>query len=57
LFLTALMKLEVGLLIAFLFICCMLSLIISLTAFIRDIQLSLRALKLELEHPNSSSAS
>jgi len=57
LFLTALMKLEVGLLITFLFIACMLSLIISLTAFIRDIQLSLRALKLELEYPNSSSAS
>ena len=51
LFLTALMKLEVGALISLLFICCMLSLIVSLGAFIRDIQLSLKALKLELEHP------
>jgi len=51
LFLTVLMKLEVGALISLLFICCMLSLIISLAAFIRDIQLSLAALKLELEHP------
>ena len=56
LFLTALMKLEVGLLISLLFICCMLSLIISLGAFIRDIQLSLHALKLELQHPKPISA-
>jgi hypothetical protein len=48
LFLTALMKLEVGLVIALLFIACMASLIFSLVAFIRDIQLSLKALKLEL---------
>jgi hypothetical protein len=32
-----------------LFISCMISLILSLAAFIRDIQLSLRALKLDLE--------
>jgi len=57
LFLTALMKLEVGPLISLLFICCMLSLIISLAAFIRDIQLSLAALKLELEHPKPASPS
>jgi len=56
LFLTALMKLEVGVMISLLFICCMLSLIVSLGAFIRDIQLSLKALKLELEHPKPVSA-
>jgi hypothetical protein len=48
LFLTALMKIESGLLIIAIFICCMISLIVSLAAFIRDIQLSLQALKLEL---------
>jgi hypothetical protein len=50
LFLTALLKLETGLLISVLFICCMASLIGSLGAFIRDINVSLAALKLELEH-------
>lgn len=49
LFLTALMKIESGLLIIAIFIGCMISLIVSLIAFIRDIQLSLQALKLELE--------
>jgi Protein of unknown function (DUF2721) len=49
LFLTALMKIESGYLIIAIFIGCMISLIVSLTAFIRDIQLSLQALKLELE--------
>jgi hypothetical protein len=49
LFLTALMKIESGLLIIAIFIFCMVSLIVSLIAFIRDIQLSLQALKLELE--------
>jgi Protein of unknown function (DUF2721) len=48
LFLTALWKLEVGLLISLLFIACMVSLSGSLVAFIRDINLSLVALKLEL---------
>ena len=48
LFLTALWKLEVGLLISLLFIACMVSLSGSLVAFIRDINLSLGALKLEL---------
>ncbi len=47
-FLSALLKLEVGFAIILLFIGCMASLIISLAAFIRDIQLSLKALKLEL---------
>jgi len=48
-FLTVLMRLEVGMAITLLFIGCMAALIISLVAFIRDIQLSLQALKLELE--------
>lgn len=48
LFVMALMKVEGGLMISILFICCMLSLIVSLVAFIRDIHLSLVALKLEL---------
>src|SRR5512140_1780501 len=42
LFLTALMKLEVGLLITILFICCLALLIVSLGAFLREIQLSLK---------------
>jgi hypothetical protein len=50
LFLTALWKLEVGLLISLLFIACMVALSGSLVAFIRDINLSLGALKLELEY-------
>jgi uncharacterized membrane protein len=45
----ALLQLEAGLVISLLFICCMSSLISSLIAFIRDIQLSLHALKLELD--------
>ena len=48
LFVTALAKLEAGFVIVLLFVCCMASLIVSLAAFIRDIQLSLHALKLEL---------
>jgi hypothetical protein len=50
LFLTALWKLEVGLLISLLFIACMVALSGSLVAFIRDINLSLVALKLELRY-------
>jgi hypothetical protein len=51
LFLTALFKVEVGLLLSLVFICGMLALIGSLGAFIMDINLSLVALKLELgEH-------
>jgi hypothetical protein len=48
LFLTALLKLEVGLAITLLFAACLIALIVSLAAFIRDIQLSPKALKLEL---------
>jgi hypothetical protein len=48
LFLTALARLEAGLFIVLLFVSCMVSLIVSLVAFIRDIQLSLHALSLEL---------
>ena len=50
LFLTALWKLEVGLLLSLLFVACMVALSGSLVAFIRDINLSLGALKLELEY-------
>lgn len=56
LFLTALMQWEVAWLIVTLFICCMASLIVALTAFITEIQLSLLALKLELEPGSSDSA-
>jgi hypothetical protein len=48
LFLTALMRIESTQLIVLLFISCMVALILSLAAFIREIQLSLHALKLEL---------
>jgi multidrug efflux pump subunit AcrB len=48
LFLTALMRWENGSLASLIFIACMVSLIASLIAFIRDINLSLHALKLEL---------
>jgi hypothetical protein len=54
LFFSALLKLEAGLLIAALFIGCMGSLIVSLIAFIKEMQLSLHALKLELEHVRTS---
>jgi hypothetical protein len=50
LFLTALLKLEAGLLLSLLFIACLVALSGSLVAFIRDINLSLVALKLELEY-------
>ncbi len=49
LFLTVLSKLEVGLVLVSLFIGCLVALIISLAAFLREIGLSLQALKLELE--------
>ena len=48
LFIAALSKLEAGFVIVMLLICCLASLIVSLLAFIRDIQLSLHALRLEL---------
>jgi hypothetical protein len=48
LFVAALLHLEAGLVLVLLFTCCLASLIVSLAAFIRDIQLSLHALRLEL---------
>ena len=48
LFVTALLRWENGWLASVIFIACMISLIASLVTFIRDINLSLRALKLEL---------
>jgi hypothetical protein len=53
LFLTALLNWEIGLLISLLFIACVLSLSGSLIAFIRDINVSLAALKLELARETS----
>jgi Cu/Ag efflux pump CusA len=50
LFFTALMKMESAVVISVLFICCLAALIVSLIAFIMDIRLSLKALKLELGH-------
>jgi len=50
LFLTALLRLDLGLLISLLFIACLLALSGSLVAFLRDMNLSLGALKLELGH-------
>ncbi len=52
LFISALLNLEVGLVITLLFISGMVSLILSLVAFLRDIHLSLVALKLELGYQN-----
>jgi hypothetical protein len=49
LFLTALLQWEAGLPASLIFIACMGSLFASLLAFIRDINMSLHALKLELE--------
>jgi len=49
LFVTALLQSQQGLLIGLLFVACMASLFASLVAFICDINLSLHALKLELE--------
>jgi hypothetical protein len=48
LFFTALMKWESATLISMFFICCLVSLVVSLVTFIMDIRLSLRALKVEL---------
>jgi hypothetical protein len=48
LFLAALLKIEAVLAVVLLFSACLASLIVSLAAFIRDVQLSLHALKLEL---------
>jgi len=49
LFVTALLQVQQGFLIGLLFVACMASLFLSLVAFICDINLSLHALKLELE--------
>ena len=49
LFVTALLQWEAGLVARLIFIACMTSLFASLLAFIRDINLSLHALRLELE--------
>jgi hypothetical protein len=56
LFFTALLKLELAVIISAFFICCLVSLICSLIAFIMDIRLSLQALKLELGHDEPGSA-
>jgi hypothetical protein len=48
LFMAALLHWEVGVLVTIFFIICMGSLIVSLLAFLRDVHLSLAALKLEL---------
>jgi hypothetical protein len=50
LFVTALLHAEQAMLVSIIFIACMASLLLSLIAFIRDINLSLHALKLELEN-------
>jgi hypothetical protein len=52
LFVAAVFRWEVGVLVAALFVCCMGSLIGALVAFLRDINLSLTALKLELTPSN-----
>ena len=57
LFFTALLQLEMAVSISVLFICCLASLIASLVAFIMDIRLSLKALKLELGDERAGSAS
>jgi hypothetical protein len=48
LFVTALMKLGSAVFISLFFICCLVSLVVSLVAFMMDIRLSLRALKVEM---------
>lgn len=49
LFYSALMRVQVGLLISLLFTACLFSLVAALAAFIREIHLSLKALKVELK--------
>ena len=56
LFFTALLKLELAVLIILLFLCCLASLIACLVAFILDIHLSLRALRLEMGHDEPDAA-
>lgn len=57
LFIAALLKWELTVVLCLLFICCLLCLIISLIAFIMDIHLSLKALKLELGEEDAGTAS
>ncbi len=59
LFFTALMRLEIAVIISLLFIACLASLITSLVIFLMDIHLSLKALRLELgpEKPDNRRAS
>jgi hypothetical protein len=52
LFVGAVSQWQVGMLVAALFVCCMAALIGSLVAFLRDVNLSLTALKLELAAAN-----
>jgi hypothetical protein len=56
LFCTVLLKMELATVINVLFIGCLVSLIISLIAFIMDIHLSLKALELELGEEDAGSA-
>ena len=56
LFFTALLQLELAVPISLLFMCCLAALIGSLIAFIMDIHLSLKALKLEMGHEQPGTA-
>jgi hypothetical protein len=56
LFFTALLKLELAVLVSLLFMFCLGSLIASLIAFIMDIRLSLQALKMEMDHELAGTA-
>jgi len=56
LFFTALLQWELAVPISLMFICCLTCLIGSLIAFIMDIRLSLKALKLELGHEHPGTA-
>ena len=53
LFLSAFLRVQVVLLSVILFVACLISLIISLLAFLLDVNLSLSALKLDLNHDHS----
>jgi hypothetical protein len=56
LFFTALLKWESAVAISVFFVCCMVSLVVSLVTFIMDIRLSLHALKVELTRPLEAGA-
>jgi hypothetical protein len=53
LFVGVILKLEIALVVIALFVGCLVAVIISLVYFIRDIELSLRALAMELRRPES----